>query len=649
MLKVFRDNLKYLSWVLWLVIAVFILFVFVDFGSGVPRGGAPSAAAITVGEAEISFGELQKSYQRTQDLYHQAYGDRLTPELIEQLHLPQQVMNQLVSQKLMVAEAESIGIQATDAEVRARILEVPGFQDEQGHFVGGQQYSQILTANGYTEEGFEQEIRHDLLLDKLRRIIADSLWIPDDEVEQAYRDQTERAKIRYVHLPAAGFSDQVELSDEELAAYFADHEEDFRFPQRRVVDYLLVDTAEVRAGIELDDEELKTYYDTHVDEFSRSEQIRARHILIRVDDDLPEAEAERKIGDIKAEIEAGGDFAEIAGRESADEASAANGGDLGYFGRGQMVPAFETAAFDAAPGTLVGPIRTPFGFHLIEVIDHRPAGTRSFDEVRGQIQARLLAERTRSATETRATELAERLRREKVDSSEAMEAIAAETDATRHVTTPPFGRTDDVPEIGRSAPFTDAAFELEEGAVSEPVQTARGWAVLRLAEIQDPRLPELDEVREAVRSALRSEREVELARAALAATADAASGDDALTAIAEAMDLTVEEPAEFARGGIVGALGANAAITDLALGMDPGALSPVVEVADGVVLFEVIDRKLFDAAEFAAKKDETFATLRDQRVNQLLGSMLESRREATEISYSPQILKTFDLQPDEVS
>jgi len=647
MLKVFRDNLKYLSWVLWLVIAVFILFVFVDFGSGVPGGGAPSAAAITVGEEEITFGELQKNFQRTQDLYRQAYGDRLTPELIEQLRLPEQVIDQLVSQKLLLAEAESVGIQATDSEVRERVLEIPGFQDEQGRFIGGEQYSQILIANGYTEESFELEIRQELVIDKLRRIVADSLWIPDDEVEQAYRDQTERASIRYVHLPAERFRDQVDLSDEELAAYFAEHQDAFRFPQRRVD--LLIDTAEVRAGIQLDDAELQAYYDTHIDEFSRSEQVRARHILIRVSDDLPEAEAEQKLESLKAEIEGGADFAAVAGRESADEASAANGGDLGYFGRGQMVPAFESAAFDATSGTLVGPVQTPFGFHLIEVVDHRPAGTRSFDEVRGQIEARQLAERTRTATETRAAELAERLRREKIDSSEAMQQIATETDATRQVTTPPFGRTDDVAEIGRSGPFSAAAFDLEEGAVSEPVQTARGWAVLRLAEIQEPRLPELDEVLEAVRSALRAQREVELARAGLEAAALDAGDENSLAAVAEAIDLTIMEPAEFAHNGIVGALGANAAITDLALGMEAGALSPVVDVEDGVVLFEVVDRKLFDATEFAAKKDDTLTTLRSQRLDRLLGSMLEARREATEISYSPQILETFNLQQGGVS
>lgn len=643
MLKVFRDNLKYLSWVLWLVIAVFILFVFVDFGSGVPGGGAPSAAAVTVGEEEITFGELQKNFQRTQDLYRQAYGDRLTPELIEQLRLPEQVIDQLVSQKLLLAEAESVGIQATDSEVRDRILEVPGFQDEHGHFIGAEQYSQVLTSNGYTEESFEQEIRRELVLDKLRRIVGDSLWIPDDEVEQAYRDQTERASIRYVHLPADRFRDQVALSDEELASYFTEHQEEFRFPQRRVVDYLLIDTAEVRAGIELDDAELQAYYDTHIDEFSRSEQVRARHILIRVSDGLPEVEAEQKIESLKAEIEGGTDFAVVAGRDSADEASAANGGDLGYFGRGQMVPAFESAAFGAVAGTLVGPVQTPFGFHLIEVVDHRPAGTRSFDEVRGQIQARQLAERTRTATETRAAEIAERLRREKIDSSEAMQQIATETDATRQVTTPPFGRTDEVAEIGRSAPFSAAAFDLETGAISEPVQTARGWAVLRLAEIQEPRVPELDEVREEVRSALRAQREVELARAGLEAAALDASGEDSLATIAEAIDLTIEEPAEFAHDGTVGALGVNAAITDLALGMETGALSPVVDVENGVVLFEVVDRKLFDATEFAAKKDETLTTLRSQRLNQLLGSMLEARREATEINYSPRILETFNL------
>jgi peptidyl-prolyl cis-trans isomerase D len=292
----------------------------------------------------------------------------------------------------------------------------------------------------------------------------------------------------------------------------------------------------------------------------------------------------------------------------------------------------------------VGPVRTPFGFHLIEVVDRRPAGTRSFDAVRGQIQARLLADRTRTAAESRATELADRLRREKIESTDQLQEIADQTDATRLVTTEPFGSGDIVPDIGAGGEFSDTAFALEVGGISDPIQTARGWVVLRLAAIDEPRLPELDEVADAVREALESERRTGLALARLAEVAAANEGDGRLEAIAAELDLKIQEPAEFGRGGTLGALGVQPQVVDRALALEAGQFSEPIEVPGGVVLFEVVERRKFDPTEFAAQKEQTLEALRNQRLDQLLASLLDARREATEIEYNPQILEALGLQ-----
>ena len=128
MLKVFRDNLKYLSWVLWLVIAVFILFVFVDFGGSVPGGGPTSEPAVTVGKHEISYADFERAYRQTEDTYRQLYGDQFSGETARQLGLPMQVLNGLVGDKIMLLEAERMGLMVTDEELRHEILEFPAFR-----------------------------------------------------------------------------------------------------------------------------------------------------------------------------------------------------------------------------------------------------------------------------------------------------------------------------------------------------------------------------------------------------------------------------------------------------------------------------------------------------------------------------------------
>ena len=141
MLKVFRDNLKYLSWVLWAVIAVFVLFVFADFG-GIQLGatGQANQVAVTVGDRSVSFGEFERAYRQQESALREQFGGSFSPEMARQLGLPQQVLEQLVQQKILLQEAEVVGIRVTDGEVQRAILELPVFRDANGNFVGEQAY-----------------------------------------------------------------------------------------------------------------------------------------------------------------------------------------------------------------------------------------------------------------------------------------------------------------------------------------------------------------------------------------------------------------------------------------------------------------------------------------------------------------------------
>ena len=150
MLKVFRDNLKYLSWILWVVIGLFILFVFVDFGGGLRgKSGSPNALAARVGDREVTREDFQREYRQLDSMYRQLYGEQFTPELAEQMRLPLQALERAVTEQILLAEAERLGIEVTDAEVRDRILEEPVFRNAQGKFVGQAEYERVLNQNNF--------------------------------------------------------------------------------------------------------------------------------------------------------------------------------------------------------------------------------------------------------------------------------------------------------------------------------------------------------------------------------------------------------------------------------------------------------------------------------------------------------------------
>lgn len=642
MLKVFRDNLKYLSWVLWLVIAVFVLFVFADFGSiRLGGGGATGDAAATVGDLKVSYSEFERTYRQTEDYYRQSYGEQFNRELAQRIGLPVQVLDGLIADKILLAEADRMGVTVTDEEVARAIAEIPSFKLPDGRFVGEEQYRQILRSNGYTIDHFEASVRQDLLNEKVRSVLADNLYVSDEEVVESYRDRVETANIRYLRLPADQLQDEIALADGDLETYFSSHRNDFRIPERRVVDYLLIDPVELRASVELADSEVRTYYEDHPEEFAQDEAVRARHILLQVNADRTAEAAEQELGEIRQRIEAGEDFAAVAAEVSEDPGSKTQGGDLGFFGRGQMIREFEDAAFGAQPGDLVGPIGTSFGYHLIEVLEKRPSGRLPFSEAQDQIRNRLLTERSRNAAEAKARELADRVRKDKVASVEQLRALAeTETGVTVH-TTPPFSREDNVAGIGRATAFTASAYDLGLGEFSEPVQLNRGWVILQLSEVLEPRVPDLEEVGEKVLSALQGERRLAMATSRLEETRQAVLAGQSFDDAAEVLGLSIQESGEFGRLGPVPGLGNNSEIISTAMALGEGELGgPVVHNRD-VILFEVTQRQHYDPAEFAQQQDQARENLRQERLNQMLTSLIAQRRDELGVQYDTQLLQNF--------
>ncbi|HXT21376.1 MAG TPA: SurA N-terminal domain-containing protein, partial [Thermoanaerobaculia bacterium] len=398
MLQVLRGSMKYLSWILWTVIAIFVLYVFVDFGRGSRVGGKGATdAAATVGGQPITRQEFERERQNLEDRVRQQLGQQYSPELVEQLQLPMQALNRLVTNRILLAEADKMGFEVSDRELRRYILNLPLFQDEQGNFVGTQRYQQLVRRVGYTPESFEKAIRESMLLERVKGALEGSVVVTDKDVEESYRQQNEKTKLRYVSVPFAPPAQAPPANDAELQSWLDKHREQYRVPDQRVADYVLVDETKVQQSLALTDAELRAYYEQHKEDYAQPEQMHARHILLA---DAATAQA------TLARLNAGADFAQVAREVSTDKVSGANGGDLGWFGRGRMVRPFEQAALAAPVGQVVGPVQSQFGYHLIQVLERRATGSTPFDEVKQAVRMRLAAERSTGLTEGRAKTIA---------------------------------------------------------------------------------------------------------------------------------------------------------------------------------------------------------------------------------------------------
>ena len=542
----------------------------------------------------------------------------------------------MVAAYIFVEEAEKLGLQATQGEVQETILGIPGLTDVDGVFIGQEAYENALLRGAfgarYTPAEFEAEIAQQILIQKFSQILSETTFVTDGDVEEAFRKDVEKAKISYLRLPADRFADKISVADAELDSYFQEHLAEYEFPERRVADYVIVDPALLRTEIVLADEEVQAYYDANAAEFTNEERVRARHILVLGSSDDEVELARARIVELRGRVEAGEDFAELAREFSEDEATRDAGGELGFFGRGRYSPALEQAAFDAQPGELLGPIEstlvTGTGFHLLEIQGRQAGGVQPFLEVEAGIRSRLLNERSRQEAESAATQLVASLDGE--SRTLGLQDFAAATTAARFETTEPFGRDDNVLGIGRGTVFTSTAFGLESDGLSSAFEVAGGWAVLHLVEIQDSRLPELDEVRDEVDRAVRLEKQEAAAEAKLETVLAELRLGQPMSEAARSLDVDVVESSEFGRDGFVAELGLASELSEAVFSKAQGDFGGPIATIDGPVVFQVAELTRMDPVELETRTPEFREKLVRERVDSLLASI--ARERTTEVS-----------------
>jgi peptidyl-prolyl cis-trans isomerase D len=641
MLKVFRDNLKNLAWILWVVIAVTVLAIAADFGASVRARGGNADTVAKVGSETVSRAEFKRAYQRLTEMYRQVYGGQLPPGMEKQLY--QQTLSQTVVQKTLLLEARRHGLSVTDAELRNRILSIPGFKDEQGRFIGEAAYRQaIQNAFQTSATDFENEIRNEMLIKKLNDALAANLYVSEDEIQKAYRDQVEKAKIRYIQVPRARFAAEVHATPAEEAAYFQAHKAELKLPEQRDVAYLLVNRAQMAGPAAVTDADIQSYYKAHEAEFSQEEQVHARHVLVMINDKRTDAEALARIQEAKKKLDGGAPFATVARDYSEDPSSKDKGGDVGSFGKNRMVKEFEDAAFSAPVGKVVGPVKSSFGYHLIEVLDKRAGGLQPLPMVQEQIRARLNAERTQQLAENRAKELASRLASDKPKNADALKAMA-QPPAVTYAETGKIGASDPVPGFGTAVNTT--AFALKKGEVSQAVQVPQGWIILYVKDVVAPHAPALAEVEPQVKAALTAQKLQQLAMAKLEAARQELAQGKTLDQVAAGLGLQAQETPEFGGQGAIPGVGYNPDLAKAALALQTGQVGGPVPVAQGALLFQVTDHKGWDPKQYAANREQTRSSLMQQKLSTLEGTLIEQRRRELNVEYDRQFLDKLGIAP----
>ena len=630
MLDVLRKRKR--SWIVLLLLGVGVL-AFVMVGVG-PQGGQERVVTIAeVNGDKITYTELEVEYYRMLQTYRQLAGGRLSPADLEALNLRGQLLQEMIQQRLLLQAAERLGLRVTDKELVDGIARNPAFQSA-GRF-DKNTYERALRGQGMTPGEFETRQRQSLIIQKLQDLIHDSIPVTAAEVEERYKVDNGEIALDFVRLKTDDFVDGIEVANEEIKAFYDGNASLLREPLKVKARYLAYRVDRFAADIDVAEGDIQAYYDVYRDRrFRTREAVKFSQIFIPAPEGDPTEDKEaarRKLEDLLKRIRQGADFAELAKQHSKDD-SAAEGGDMGFVVRGQLVPELDTALFTLKEGEVSEVLESAFGLHLLRAVEKQEDRTKDLSEVRDEIVEALKRERG-AARAARAAEEDREKALDGVSLADVASKRGIELSETRL-----FSAGEILDEIGRVEDFYRVALSLKPGQAGAIVTSPDALYIIEIAERVEPAVPPLERVEKRIRETLVRRKAREAAqKKADGLVAELEKAPD-LAKLAAAHGLTVEDTGLFPRG--------QAEIPEIGiLSLPLGRLTvskekPVVDTAyfRGDEVYVMVLRKTLDAdpAGLAKQKEALTRQLREEKRGRALQRLIENLKAEANIEVHPE-------------
>jgi len=630
-LKYMRQEFKKLKWALYAVIFVFVALIFVQWGMGTDSARKRGDYVAFVEDERITFNDFRRAYENQREMLRQFYKDRFSEDLLKGME--EMVLNNLVDEKIMKMQAGKAGLAVSKEELKNEILKVPAFKKEDGTFIGFETYRNILAANQYTPKKFEEDLKDDILKNRYRKLLTESIFISDDDILEEYKKRNLTINVDYIFYPYSNMENFVKIDENELKNYYEKIKDQFYEQEKRKISYLLIDYMKIKQNLRATDDEIKNYYDNNLNEFERKEEVRARHILIKTEG-RGEEKAKELADQIYERAIKGEDFEKLAKEFSEDPGSKDKGGDLGYFERGKMVPEFEEVAFSSEIGKISEPFKTNYGFHIVQVQDKREGGIKPLEEVRAEITAKILQEKAEIEGLNKAKSIYKRILEENPKKPEDFQKYTETEPTCTFNTANYFGLNDFVQGLGRAPELNNAVFALKKGSISPPIKTSRGYVIAYLEDIKEKGIPPLQDVKEKVEKKLKEEKAKKLAEEKINLIKD-----KDIEEIAKILNVSVSRDQTIRYLSPIPNLGNKKSLHNKLFNYSIGQQTEPLEGQNGWAVFKIKNKVEFNKDDFEAKKEEIRNSLRQNLSIQYIDVLKEKVKKERAIQINPNFLK----------
>ena len=529
--------------------------------------------------------------------------------------LEQRIGQQMVQQQIMLAEADKLGIRATNADVIQFLHNGPTGQVlfPNGVFIGDDQYARLISERlNTTVADFETDVKRDIVIKRLQALITAGVAVGDQEVRDKYRKDNIKIKFDYAVISVDDLRKQINPSDSDIEAFFKKNVARYAsaVPEERKITYFAFTPNQLPGGVpQPSQQEIQQYFAAHQSEYSIPEQAKSRHILIKVDagaDAKTDAAAKAKAEGLLKQIQGGANFADVAKKNSDDPGSKDSGGELGFAQRGHMVPEFDSAIFTQKIGdTKI--VKSQFGYHIVQVEERQQAHAQQLNELLPTIQATLIRQKAATAEENYAHAL----------TSEAIKNGLEKTAAAHRLdvaTTPLVGRQGVVAALPDGSQMISKAFESKQGDPPQFATTGEGYAIFQVTGVAAAHAPAFADWKAKVTEDYRDERLPILLSQKTAELAAKAKSSNDLAKAAKEMGATVKTSDLVGQTGQVPDLGQVGQVAPQLFDMTPGAISGPINAQRTGVVAKLVDKQEPTVDEIAKNYDQ----MRDQ--------ILEERR-----------------------
>jgi peptidyl-prolyl cis-trans isomerase D len=528
------------------------------------------------------------------------------PAMYAQFMMPQ-AGQALVQRKILQIEADRMHLQVTDADLVKELHEgqlgqilFPG-----GKYIGDDAYMNFVQNQlGMTRSQFEELIKADMEVDRLHELITGGVTVSDNDVRESYRKSGTKVKFDYAVISSADIGNSLNPSDADLQAFFKANAARYAtaVPETRKIAYFSFGIDDLPGGApKVSDAQIQAYYNAHLADYQVKDQVRARHILIAVpagSDAKTDEAAKAKAQGILDQLHKGADFAALAKADSDDPGSKAQGGELGWFTKEKMVPAFSQAAFALEPGQISGLVKTSFGYHIIQVEEKQTAHTKSLAEVRDQIVPVLQQQMLGQAEQNYANTLTAEAKKNGLDKT-------AQAHGLHVVTTDYVAKDGVIAGVADGTGILSGAFSEAKGAAPASASTGDGYAVYQVADVKPAHAPTFDEWKSHILSDYRDQHVPEMLSAQLNKLDQLAKQLGDLHKAAAQLNIPVKTSDLVGKDGQVPDVGSMAGPASAAFSLPKGGISGSLNTGQSGIVLQVVDKQEPSPEDIAKNFEQT--------------------------------------------